>query len=545
MGRSAFVLFQNSHQILLLMWRNYLKISLRNLFRNKLHTFILIFGLSISMTACLLILEYVSHELSYDHFHQKSEQIYRVINDRFQEGERVQLGTITYPTIGKNMQQDFPEVINHTRISYGGGQIVRRDNEAYRMDRGIYVDNQFLQLFDYDLLAGSRDDLFKEPNEIVLTESSARIIFNDNTDNWESMLGQEIRLNRLANPVTVTGIIADFPSNSLLFSDLLVSYPTLVSNFGEFFENSYTFSDFYHYVELKPDTDIAALEAKFTGFSEQYFRGEEVSGAEEKFYLQPLHEAHLYSSDLEYEIGRTNDGNTVWALLLIAFFILVIAWINYINLSSVRAIERSKEVGVRAVMGARGRQLISQFMAEASIVNGISFLLAIALLWQVQPLYNNWFNFDLSFRDLFGTANTQIYLWLGIFVLFGSGILLSGFYPAWLLSRQQIPLVLKGQFQQSANSRNMRKGLVVFQFAVSIILISGTWMVYQQVSLMNQKDLGILTDQILTIRGPELTPFDSSFIPINSTYFFVFSWIYDFILHVHFVLWTDTTSNLP
>ncbi len=469
------------------------------------------------MTACLLILEYVSHELGYDQFHQKSDDIYRVVNDRYQEGERVQLGTITYPTIGKNMQQDFPEIINHTRLSYGGSQIIRRGDQAFRVDRGLYTDNQFLQLFDFELLAGSRTDLFKEPNEVVLTESTAQNIFQGVEGDWDAIIGEEVRLNRLAVAVTVAGVIADFPSNSLLYGDLLISYPTLVSNFGEFYEDSYTFSDFYHYVELKPGTDVAALELKFAGFSDQYFRGEEVSGAEEKFYLQPLQEAHLYSKNLEYEIGKTNDGTTVWALLLIAFFILVIAWINYINLSSVRAIERSKEVGVRAVMGAKGRQLIGQFMAEASVINGISFLLAIGILWQIQPLYNTWFDFELSFRDLFGTATTQVYLWLGIFVLFGSGILLSGFYPAWLLSQQQIPLVLKGEFQQSANSRNMRKGLVVFQFAVSIVLISGTWMVYQQVSLMNEKDLGILTDQIITIGGPELTPFDSAFIPKMQT----------------------------
>ncbi|GAB5550418.1 MAG: ABC transporter permease [Saprospiraceae bacterium] len=500
------------------MWRNYFKITVRNLFRNRLHSFILLFGLSISLAACLLILEYVSYELSFDRFHEKSDQIYRVINDRFQNGERVQKGTITYPTIGPTMEQDFAEVVSHSRLFFQSSTVLNLDNELYESQECLVVDEHFFELFDYEVLFGAKDQIMTKAYEVALSESMVKRIYGLDGLEMESLIGQSILADGETDPYTIVAIFADFPTNSLLQADVLFSYPSIIQFFGEGADNSWTFSDFYHFLELAPGTDVAALEAKFTDFSERYFQGQEVSGAEERFYLQPLKEAHLYSADLEYEIGQISNGRTVWAMLLIAFFILLLAWVNYINLSSVRAIERSKEVGVRAVFGAKGRQLITQFVMEAAMINTVAIILAVLICIQVQPWYNQLLESNLSLAFLWQNTTIQFYLLLVFGLVFISGVLLSGFYPAWLLSRQRIPLVLKGQFQQTDHSQQTRKGLVIFQFAASFILIAGSWLVYQQVRFLNQQDLGILTDEMIIVDGPALSNFDSSFIQRAQTF---------------------------
>lgn len=500
------------------MWRNYFKIGLRNLFRNRLHSFILLFGLSISLAACLLILEYVSYELSFDRFHDKSDQIYRVINDRFQNGERVQKGTITYPTIGPTMEQDYAEVIGHTRLFYQNSVVLDHENQLFESEECLGVDEHFFEMFDYEILYGTRQGLMSTTNEIALSASMAKQIFGLEGQELGGLIGQSIKADGETDPYSISAIFADFPDNSYLQAEVLFSYSTFIRAFGETADNSWTWSDFYHFLELAPGTDVATLEAKFVDFSDRYFNGQEVSGAEERFYLQPLEEAHLYAADLEYEIGQTSNGRTVWAMLLIAFFILLLAWVNYINLSSVRAIERSKEVGVRAVFGAKGRQLIAQFILEAGLVNIASLGLAILICIQVQPWYNQLLGNDLSLSFLGQNTIVQFYLLFVLILVFISGVLLSGFYPAWLLSRQRIPLVLKGQFQQTDKSQQTRKSLVVFQFAASFILIAGSWLVYQQVRFLNQQDLGILTDEIIIVDGPALTNFDSTFIDRAQTF---------------------------
>lgn len=201
---------------------------------------------------------------------------------------------------------------------------------------------------------------------------------------------------------------------------------------GEGAEESWTWSDFWHFLELKPDVDASALEAKFPAFSDRYFRGMEVTGSKEIFTLQPLKDAHLYSAGLEYEIGRTANGKGVWSLLIIAFFILVIAWINYVNLSSVRAIERAKEVGVRKVVGAKRSMLVEQFLTEVLLVNVLATLLA----WQGAELIKPWFakNFGLESSSLHLLEGSNFYLLLTMLGLVLAGVLISGFYPAWLLS---------------------------------------------------------------------------------------------------------------
>ena len=354
--------------------------------------------------------------------------------------------------------------------------------------------------------------ILAEPNEIILTRSAVELFFPTVNDNYELVLGSALRVDHHADPFTVVGVCEDVPTHSHLQFDVLVSYASFIRYQGEDADNSWTWSDFYHYVQLAPDTDVKALERKFVDFSDRYFRGTEVSGSEEVFTLQPLGEAHLYSHDLEYEIGQTTNGKAVWSLLIIAFFILVIAWINYINLSSVRAIERSKEVGIRKAVGATRGQLIRQFLGESLLINLISLGLAIFLVQFFTP----WFaiNFDIAPAALsfYHGNRLSLGLFLSLLVLIGAGVLVSGFYPAWLLSAPHVSEVLKGVFAKDLGGAWMRKGLVIFQFTTSIVLIIATWMVSKQISFMTKRDLGIQVDEIITINGPTLTAFDSTFI---------------------------------
>ncbi len=503
------------------MLQNYLKIALRNLWRNKSQSAILIGGLAAGMGACMLLLQYVSFELSFDDFHAKKDRIYRVVNERIQDGKTIQKGTITYPTIGAAMAKDFPEVANHTRIMQGGEVFVRHEDKLALQEGFLWVDEHFYEIFDFPMLAKSDDGFLAEPNQVVLTRSVADFYFPGAKGDYQTAIGKIVFLETDNNPYKIAGVCEDVPANSLLQFKALGSYASVIRRAGKEADESWTWSDFWHYIELKPGVDAAALEAKFPAFSNRYFRGTEVSGSQEVFTLQPLKKAHLYSAGLEYEIGETANGRAVWSLLILAFFILVIAWINYVNLSSIRAIERAKEVGVRKVVGAKRSMLMGQFLTEALLVN----MLALLFAWWGAAMLKPWFaaNFGLDASALqFATANNW-FIPVSMLGLVLAGVLVSGFYPAWLLSAPHVANVLKGNFRSSftgaaGGGGQLRQGLVVFQFTASIALITATWLVSRQIDFMNKQDLGINIDQVVTIDGPRLTGWDSTFITKMNAY---------------------------
>lgn len=500
------------------MFQNNLKIALRNLLKNKTQSTILISGLTIGMAACILLLQYVNFELSFDDFHSNKENIFRIVNERFQDEKSVQKGTITYPAIGPTMLKDFPEIENTTRIGYSSDVMITKGDKIDPVEPGLWVDEHFFEIFDFNLIASQDLTPLDETNELVLTKSLADRYFPTARGNYEAILGEDLIIDRYQDPFKIIAICEDVPDNSTLDFDMLLSYATMIRYFGEGSDMSFTNSDFYHYVQLKPNTDVPTLEAKFTDFSHRYFEEQEATGRKEVFTLQALADAHLYSADLEYEIGRTVNGRAVWSLLIIAFFILLIAWVNYINLSSVRAIERSKEVGVRKVIGATRSQLVRQFLAEALAVNGLSLVLAFGLVQLLSP----WFaqNFDVSPEGLSFFVGNSInsYLALALLGLILGGVIISGFYPAWLLSSPHVATVLKGTFSKDLGKGWLRKGLVVFQFTMSIALITATWLVSKQIDFMNKQELGFDINQIMTINGPEMNSFDSTFIERMTTF---------------------------
>ena len=495
------------------MIKNYFKTAWRNLVKNKIFSSINIIGLSIGMAGCLLILEFVSFELSYDHFNQNGPDIYRITNDRYQNGKLIQHGTITYSGVGPAMKSEFPEVLNNTRVEPLGSIIISRDNKKIESLNTLAVENNFLIMFSYPLIAGDPNTALRDPNNIVLTESLAKKVFQIRDNDLTSIIGKTVQIDKDSLPYKITGICKDAPANSHLQFGMLASYITLYSGKNAWKEAEYDFrdSDFWHYIQLKPGTDYKALEAKLPAFSQRHFQGNKVSGSEEKFFLEPLFEAHLYS-DFEYEIGRTGSSTAVWGLLIIATLIIIIAWVNYINLTTARTMERAKEVGVRKVAGASRSQLIRQFLTESVLINCLSLLIALMLIYILQPAFNHLADRNLSLSYLFSRYATGLDMQWIIFAGILMGIIISGFYPAFVLSGFKPILVLKGKYSQSGKGILLRKFLVTGQFAATVALIIGCFVVYRQIRYINHQDLGMNLSEVLIIKPPLLTSWDSSFI---------------------------------
>lgn len=500
------------------MFRNYFKTAWRNLLKNKTFSFINIAGLSIGMAACLLILQYVSFKLSYEQFHKNAADIYRVYNDRYQDGKLIQHGTITYSAIGKAMQDDFPEVINHARVVPWGPLIISFNNKKIGEQTGLAVDNSFLEMFSYPLIAGDVKTALKEPNAVILTETLARNLFDTRNNNFDDIIGKSVVLDRDSLTYKVTAVCRDVPENSHLNFNFLLSYITLYTYIGwKEADYDFTDSDFWHYVQLKHGTDYRALEAKFPAFSQRHFHGNKVSGSDEKFYLQPLLKAHLYS-DFEYEIGNTSSATVVWGLLIIALLIIVIAWVNYINLATAKSMERAKEVGVRKVSGATKQQLVRQFLTESLMINLVALAIAFMIVMLVQNSFNNLVHHKLSLAYLFQKGLNGFNISAALIAIIIAGIFVSGFYPAFVLSSFRPVLVLKGKFAASARGIALRKALVVGQFAITVALIVGSLVVYQQMQFVNRQDLGMNISQVLVLRPPQLTEWDSTFIDHQNSF---------------------------
>lgn len=511
--------------------KNYFKIVWRNLWKNKTFSLITIVGLSLGMVACLLILQYVSFELSYDQFNKNVGDIYRVYNDRYQNGKLIQHTTRTYSAISKAMHDDYPEVINYTRVKQGSNPILTYNTKKINGQNLLWVDNSFLTMFSYPLLAGNVATALKEPYTTVISETLAKKLFGIN-NHPGSLVGKEVILG-IGSPLKITGIFQDVPENSHLQFDLLCSNISL----SWVNDNEFTFSAFQHYIQLKQGANYKALEAKFPAFSQKYFQGDKISGSVEKFYLQPLSKAHLYS-DFENDIGKTGSAVAVWGLLIIAVLIIVIAWINYINLATAKSLERAKEVGIRKVAGATRQQLIRQFLTESFIINIVALLIALFLVNLVQGGFNQLVQHQLSISYLFEKGLNGYSIILPLIVLILGGIFVSGFYPSVILSSFKSILVLKGKYTTSNRGILLRKVLVVGQFAVTIALIIGSFVVYRQIKFVNEQKLGMNISQMLIVNGPELTKWDTTFLSKENS-------VINEIMKIPGVLGTSYSQNLP
>ncbi|QHT70439.1 FtsX-like permease family protein [Rhodocytophaga rosea] len=480
------------------MLRNYLTIAFRNLLRHKTFSLINVLGLTIGMAACLLIMQYVCFELSYDSFHQNKDRIYRIPVEFFlANGQRDYIDADSPPILGPTLQQDFPEIADYVRLHWMYGAVISYQNVTYREERIYYAEHSFLNLFSYPLREGNPRTALTEPNTVVLTEATARKYFGS-----ENPVGKHIQLDGKRN-LQVTGILHDIPKNSHLQFDLLVSLATMAQIEKENLK-SWGWYNFFTYILLKPQVNAKAFEAKLPAFMEKY-QGKDMR---EKNYrsaliMQPLQDIHL-NDTISYEVEKIGNRQAIYFLAIIALFIVVIAWVNYINLSTAKATERAREVGIRKVIGSTRKQLIGQFLLESVLMNLIASVSAVFLAYLASPFFHTLLGKDIPFS-----------FWQNIpFVLTMAGMLVTGmfvsaFYPAFVLSSFKPIRVLKGNIITGNQGIWLRKSLVVFQFAASVTLIIGTLVVYQQLQFMRQQDLGLNVDQTLVLRAPQIR--DSTF----------------------------------
>lgn len=482
------------------MFKNYLLTTFRSISRRKGFSILNVIGLAIGLSASLLILQYVKDELSYDDFHTKADNIYRVRFDAYRNGQKIFECASAFPKVAPMLKADYPEVEDATRlyIRYGGG-VVRYEDISIKEDNVFQAEQNFFSIFSYPLLAGEAK--LDQPNTAIIEEETARKFFGASDP-----VGKRIRFGD-REEYEITGVMQS-PENSHLKFSLLLSYPTLVTLFGEQFNNAWGWYDFYNYVLLKPGTDAKAFEAKLPAFIDKYGTDPNNPSAikaseRTKFVLQPLADIHLYS-DLIQEARVNGNGRTVYFLAIIAFFILVIAWVNYINLSTARAVERAKEVGIRKSVGAHRKQLIFQFISESFLVNLSAAVLGLIFVYSAIPVFN-----QIADKQLTHSIFFDVNLWISLFVLFLIGSLLSGLYPAFILSSYQPAVVLKGSMKSSRDGLALRKSLVVGQFVASVALIAGTIIVYNQLRFMENQELGIDINETLVINAPGVVDYDS------------------------------------
>ncbi|HEY8916203.1 MAG TPA: ABC transporter permease [Chitinophaga sp.] len=472
------------------MLKNYLKIALRNLWKHKVFSFINITGLAVGMTACFLIFLYVHFELSYDSFHSKAGRIYRLATDVKTPTETLYNGTTNIPVVPA-IKNDFPEVESYVRVA-DLGILVRKGDLKFQEDNIRVVDSTFFRVFDFKLLKGDMDKALQAPFTVVLTQTTAKKYFGDKDPVGQTLTFDTEDGDRTA---TVTGLMEDFPENSQIKASMLLSMPSLIQVYAKNYADNWTVHHPASYLLLYPHTNPKTLEAKLPAFLQR--RIGEMMAKNKMFYtltLHPLKEVYLHFGNKYAWSGVDGSERNVYIFSIVAVLILLIACFNFINLTTARAAERAKEVGIRKVVGAQRRQLSLQFIGESIILCCCAFVLTLILSAMLIPLFNQLAGKTVS-KGLFQNWPAIGCLWLGAI---GIG-LLAGSYPAWVLSAFRPVTVLKGRFVTGGKGVLLRKGLVITQFTISLALIAATIIVYRQMSFMRSQDLGFQKDQMLVI----------------------------------------------
>jgi putative ABC transport system permease protein len=474
------------------MIRNYLMVTIRNLLKNRISSFVNIAGLAIGMAAFILIIQFVKNELSYDKFHENADRIYRVQQDRYNKSELTTQWAAGCSAVGQALFTNFPEVENFTRFQKWNGVFSYGENK-FREEEIYLADTSFFEVFSFNILDGDPNNILRNPFEMVVSESTARKYFGD-----EDPMGKSLLFNGEVE-MMITGIFQDVPRNSHLKPDIVVSWATLVNFRGQDVNTAWQWDGFYNYILLNPASDYKEFESKIPAFIDSEI-GEDMEqwGAGVIFNLQPLKGIHL-NSDFMFEAEPNGNARSVFALLIIAIFLVVIAWINYINLSSSRSLERAREVGMRKVTGAYREQLLYQFLIESVLINIVAIVIAIITVWLLSPSFNLLTGepLDYSFSENQG-------FWGGVLLVFLLGSLLSGIYPALFLSSFKPTTVFQGITELKVGGIGMRRILVIFQFASSLFLIAGTMTVFRQITYMKNFDLGVDIENVLILRGPSV-----------------------------------------
>jgi putative ABC transport system permease protein len=476
------------------MLKNYIKVALRNLWKSKGFSAINVIGLAIGLATCLLIILFVLDELSFDRFHKKADHIYRVDGDIQFGGNHFILAVAPDP-MGPTLKKDFPQVEQYVRFREYGGIMIKKGNENVRENRVIYTDSTLFDVFSLPVVDGDPTTALKEPKSIVITESMARKYFNQT-----QVVGKSLHLDN-KDHYKITAVIKDMPAQSHFSFDFFLP----LAQADESRENNWISNNFNTYIVLKEGADPKALESQFDALVDKYV-GPQVKeilninleefkriGNFDRYSLTPLTRIHLHSNKTS-ELGINSSIQYVYIFSAIALFILMIACVNFMNLSTARSSNRAKEVGIRKVMGSLQINLIKQFLTESILISAIASVLALLIAWLLLPYFN-----QLSAKEISLSFFAQPWLlpaMVGMVLVTG---LLAGSYPAFYLSAFQPIQVIKGKLSTGFKSSWLRSSLVVFQFAISIILIIGTIVIYNQLHYIQSRNTGFDRDQVLIL----------------------------------------------
>lgn len=465
------------------MFKNYLIIAWRNLAKNKVFSLINILGLTIGITVCLMIFLFIMNEFSVDNFHKNGKNIYRVMREFDNEGKAASVAYLSGP-YAPALLNDFKGQIQKAVRVNPTDDLVTIGNKSFHEKKVYDVDANFFDIFTFPLLKGDAATVLKNPNSVVLTERTAKKYFGS----ADKAIGKTIELDKKL-PLLVTGIAKDVPSNSHLDFDLIVPLENY-KNSGNM--TTWINNAMYTYVTLNPGTKKEDIEKQLPQFMTKYM-GEDMKKYGYKFSLSLVAMNDVYFEEAAFDSVKHGDKKVVYIFLSIAILILLIACINFMNLSTIRAVERSKEVGLRKVLGAMRNNLVWQFIGESVLLSAISCLLSVGLLLLLMPWYNDLLGYMLTVS--WNTAYLYLFL-IGVIVIVG---FLAGSYPAFFLSSFSPVQALKGKLRLGKGGSAFRQALVVIQFSISVFLIVGVIVIYNQMSFVKNKQLGYDKEQTMVI----------------------------------------------
>lgn len=478
------------------MLQNYLKIAIRTLRKQVGFAFINIIGLAIGLACCLLITLYVVDELSYDRYHDKADRIYRINSDIKFGGNDMHMAVSPDP-IGPTLVQDYPQVENFVRLHDRGTWLVKKQGSStnLREQPVFFADSTLFDVFTFPLVAGDPKRALTEPNSVVISESAAKRHFDN-----QPALGKTLVFDN-DKTFKVTGVMRDMPENSHFHTDFFLSMRNDNYQWGNWLSNNH-----HTYILLKPGVDANTFAVNFDKVIEKYVGPQarqalnismddfRKAGNSIRYWLTPLTDIHLHSKQT-IELAPNSDIQYVYTFSAVALFILLIACINFMNLATARSANRAKEVGVRKVLGSERQQLIGQFITESVLMAVLGMVLALFIVGLTLPLFNTLAAKNMSIDSLASSRLLPLLVLLPLMVG-----LLAGSYPAFFLSSFRPISVLKGKLNVGLKSVSLRSGLVVFQFAMSVLLIIGTIVVYRQLNYIQTKNLGFDRDQVVTIQ---------------------------------------------
>ena len=469
------------------MLKNYLTTTLRTLWKYKGYSLINILGLAMGIASFLLISLYVYHELSYDRYHKNADRIYRIVENLRTENELLFQSTSS-PPMGPTFTREFPEVAGFVRF-WNWNVLVQKDEMKFYEENCYLADSSIFNIFSFPLLKGNPQTALTEPNTVVLTATTAKKYFGE-----QNPLNQSLEIN--GEHYKVTGVVEDVPENSHFRFDMLISFITFSSENRRAEEEAWFWNGFHTYLLLAPgENQVENLRAKIPDFINKYMPNDDKSGMYyEDLPLQALTNIYL-EVPRSWENGERGSKSNIFILSIIALFILVIACFNYVNLATARSSRRMKEVGLRKVLGAERTALIRQFLGESMLVSFVAMLLGLLMAVLLLPLFNNLLETSLGY-DLLGKG----YIWAGLVGLSLLLGVLAGMYPAFLVSGFHPLLIFKSSPQSVYGKNWLRQILVAGQFVISITLIAGTLLVFDQLDLVQSLNLGFDKEKTLTIR---------------------------------------------